>query len=97
MTRISKPKVTLIASGKDLEIKSMEANAGELLPRHRASLESVLVVIKGECHFKMADEDHVLKEGDSIIVPAEIDHQIKAVRDLKALHIMPPDIRFDFF
>lgn len=97
MTKISKPKVTLISEGDELRIKRMEANAGELLPQHSASLESVLVVTEGECIFRLPDGEHLLNRGDSIVVPAQVTHQIKAVQDLKALHIMPRDIKFEFF
>lgn len=99
MSKISKPKVSLISKGKEFTIKKMEANAGELLPKHKASHESVLVVIRGSCHFmftKTPAADQVLQEGDSIIVPADIIHQIKAIHDLSALHIMPNGIQFDF-
>ncbi|NEN22373.1 cupin domain-containing protein [Cryomorpha ignava] len=75
----------------------MQANAGELLPVHLASLESILLVQEGECTFKMNDKEHVLKAGDALVVPPEIKHQIKANTDFKAVHFMPKKIVFKFF
>ncbi|MGW8123682.1 cupin domain-containing protein [Roseivirga echinicomitans] len=96
MTTVSNPKVTLIEDGKKMTIKQMEALAGQLLPRHKASDESVVVVLQGECVLKFADKDHLLSQGSSIIVPAEEWHQIKVIQDFRALHVMPKDIQFEF-
>ena len=87
----------MLASGDKLTAKQMQANAGELLPAHVASLESILFVQEGECVFMMNEQEQVLKQGDSIVVPPEIKHQIRATKDLKAVHFMPKDIKFKFF
>lgn len=94
---ITKPRIKLLASGNSFTAKQMEAKAGELLPKHVASLESVLTVTHGECVLAMAGTDHVLKQGDSFVVPPDIKHQIRAVQDLKAVHVMPNGITFEFF
>lgn len=96
MTTVSNPKVTLIEDGEKLTIKQMAANSGQLLPRHKASDESVVVVIEGECVLKFDEKDHVLTQGDSVVIPANLWHQIKVNRDFKALHVMPKDIYFEF-
>ena len=96
MKTISQPKVTLIENGEKWTIKQMAALAGQLLPEHKASDESVLVVIQGECVLKFSDKDHVLEMGDSIVVPANIWHQINVIKDFKALHVMAKNIQFEF-
>lgn len=95
--KVSKPKVSPIAEGQKNKTKRMEGNAGELLPKHIASLESVLVVTHGECYLHIDDEKQNLKQGDSYIIPASVTHQIEVVEDLKAIHIMPHGIKFEFF
>ena len=97
MEKITKPKIKLLAKGKKFTAKQMEAKAGELLPKHLASIESVLTIMEGECILALAGTDHALKQGDSFIVPPEIEHQIRAVTDFKAIHVMPSDIAFKFF
>lgn len=97
MEKVTKPKVKTLTTGTKLVAKQMQANAGELLPAHLANLESILVVQEGECTFKMNDEDKVLKQGDAIVVPPGIKHQIKANKDFKAIHFMPNEIEFEFF
>ncbi len=97
MEKVTNPKVRTLALGEKLVAKQMQANAGDLLPAHLASVESILLVQEGECIFKINDEELLLKEGDSVIVPPEIEHQIKAKTDFKAVHFMPIDIEFTFF
>lgn len=97
MEKVTKPTVKTLASGEKLMAKQMQANAGELLPEHLASVESILLVQEGECILKMNDKDNVLKQGDAIIVPAETKHQIKVNKGFKAVHFMPNEIEFKFF
>lgn len=97
MYTVTKPKVTQLAIGEELNAKQMEAKAGELLPKHLATIESVLVMIEGECSINLNGIDHNLKVGDSFIVPPHLKHQIKAITDFKAVHIMTNDIKFEFF
>lgn len=97
MEKITPPKVKTLALGSQLTAKQMQANAGELLPEHLASIESIVLVQEGECVLKMNGKDHVLKEGDAIVVPPEVKHQIKANTDFKAVHFMPNEIKFKFF
>lgn len=97
MEKVTQPKVKLLTSGDKLMAKQMQANAGELLPAHLADVESILFIQEGECIFKMNDKEHVLKQGDAIVVPPEARHQIKASTDFKAVHFMPNEIKFKFF
>ena len=96
MKKVTKPKVRPLVTGKKLNAKQMEAKAGDLLPRHTASIESVLIVMEGECSIELVGTNHTLKQGDSFIVPAEIEHQITAIKDFRAIHVMTNDIVFDF-
>jgi quercetin dioxygenase-like cupin family protein len=97
MEKVTKPRIKLLAKGGKFTAKQMEAKAGELLPKHIANMESVLIVLEGACVLALAGTDHSLKQGDSFIVPPEIKHQIKAMDDFKAVHVMPNDIEFQFF
>ncbi len=97
MESIIKPKVQTLTSGKNLVAKQMQAKANSLMPAHQADKESILLVLEGNCEFRMMDEVHHLKVGDSILVPAKVNHQIKAIKDFKAVHFMPKDIQFEFF
>lgn len=97
MEKVTKPTVKLLSKGKKFNAKQMSAKAGELLPKHTANIESVLIVMEGECVLSMSSTDHTLKLGDTFIVPAEIKHQIRAITDFRAIHVMTNDIEFEFF
>lgn len=97
MEKVTKPTITLLAKGEKFQAKQMEAKAGDLLPRHLANIESVLIILEGECMLNLKGADHHLRKGDSFIVPPKIEHQIRAVTDFKAAHVMTNDIEFQFF
>ncbi|GAB1453418.1 hypothetical protein MASR2M47_34740 [Draconibacterium sp.] len=97
MEQITKPTIKLLATGTKLVAKQMIANAGDLLPKHLATLESILFVHEGECTLKINGEDKLLKQGDACIVPPQTKHQIKAETNFKGVHFMPKDIEFQFF
>lgn len=97
MKTITNPKVTPLAEGKSLIAKQMLANAGELLPKHLASSESVLVMREGSCVMHLEDANHTLDQEDVFIIPANVIHQIEAIQNFRAVHIMPADITFKFF
>lgn len=96
METAGKSQVTPLGEGALFVTKQMEASSGTSLPRHKASIESVLVVTNGQCNLRLSDTDHVLKRGDSFIVPANIWHQITADPAFTAVHIMPKEIQFEF-
>ncbi|TYB75923.1 cupin domain-containing protein [Bizionia myxarmorum] len=75
----------------------MQANAGDLLPKHSADLESILFIHEGECVLTINDEDIILKQGDGFVIPPKTTHQIKVVSDFKGIHMMPIAIKFEFF
>lgn len=89
-------RVTPRQEGERFVNKQMEGRGDAAFPGHRSSLESVLVVIEGQCRMMMGDAKHTLKQGDSFIVPPDVWHQVIADPAFKAVHIMPKEIRFDF-
>lgn len=91
-----KSKVTPLQEGVLFTTKRMEATSGMSMPRHRSSIESVLVVTEGQCIIKFDDKNHALAQGESFVVPAQMWHQVVADPDFKAVHIMPKEIRFEF-
>ncbi|MFA5670032.1 MAG: cupin domain-containing protein [Balneolaceae bacterium] len=97
MGNVVNPTVKLLAKGEMLSAKQMSAKAGDLLPKHTANTESVVLMMEGECVIDLDGTNHILKPGDSIIIPPAVMHQIRAVEDFKAIHVMTNDIKFEFF
>ncbi len=97
MSKVTRPTVTPVAMGEELVAKQMQADAGDLLPDHTASLESILFVHEGECNLHINGDDVILKQGMGYVIPPNTRHQINALTDFKGLHIMPKSIRFEYF
>lgn len=97
MNTVTNPNVKILARGKSYVAKEMAAKAGVFMPKHLASRESLLVIQQGACLIHLENSTQTLNEGDVFIVPANLKHQIETNQDFKAIHIMPPDIKFEFF
>ncbi len=97
MIKVTPPKVRILATGNELEAKQMQGKAGDFMPKHLANVESIVFVHEGECLFHIDGKAIPLKEGESLVVPPEIKHQIEVVRDFKGVHFMPKNIKFRFF
>src|SRR5690554_2777142 len=96
MKKITPPKVKLLATGTELEVKQMQSKAGDLLPKHLANVESILFIHEGEIILHIHDEGKILKSGEAFIIPSETTHQIEGITDFKGVHFMPKNIKFQF-
>jgi quercetin dioxygenase-like cupin family protein len=61
---------------------------GEGLSEHTAPFEAVVTILEGECEVRIAGEPHRLKEGDTIILPANKPHALSAVTRFKMMLTM---------
>lgn len=95
--KVTPPKVTLLAQGNELVAKQMAAQAGDLLPKHSASVESLLYIVEGEGFIHLNHEDLPLSQGKTLVIPPKQIHQIRATTDFRAIHFMPKSIQFKFY
>ncbi len=63
-------------------------DAGQGLSEHSAPFDAVVQVLDGEGLFIIGGEEHNLKEGQLIIMPANVPHAVKAERRFKMLLTM---------
>ena len=61
---------------------------GEGLSEHTAPFEAVVTILDGECEVRVAGEAHRLKEGETIILPANKPHSLSAVTRFKMMLTM---------
>lgn len=97
MEKVTKPKVRTLATGTELVTKQMQAETGDLLPKHLADVESMLFIHEGACTLHIQGKDVELKAGDAYTIPAKEKHQIRVKEDFKGVHFMPKQIKFEFF
>lgn len=61
---------------------------GESLSEHTASFDALIQVVDGRGEIIIAGESHFLKAGQSIIMPANIPHAVKAPEKFKMVLTM---------
>lgn len=61
---------------------------GEGLSEHTAPYDAMVTILDGECEVWLAGETHLLKEGDTIIFPANAPHALSAVTRFKMMLVM---------
>jgi len=66
---------------------------GEGLSEHTAPFDAVVTILDGECEVWVAGETHRLKEGETIIFPANKPHALSAVTRFKMMLTMIRECR----
>ncbi|MBN2742262.1 quercetin dioxygenase-like cupin family protein [Breznakibacter xylanolyticus] len=58
------------------------------LSRHSAPFDAIVQVLEGTAKIVIDDKEHILNEGELIIMPANIPHSVDAVERFKMMLIM---------
>jgi quercetin dioxygenase-like cupin family protein len=61
---------------------------GEGLSEHKTPYDAFVTVIEGRARIQIADRDHSLEQGDSLVLPANVPHTVYAVTKFKMLLVM---------
>lgn len=61
---------------------------GQGLSEHTAPFDALVYIFGGKAEISIAGNKHCLKEGDTIIMPADKPHSLKAIERFKMLLIM---------
>jgi quercetin dioxygenase-like cupin family protein len=61
---------------------------GQGLSEHTTPFDALVYIIDGEAKISIAGEDHLLKQGEMIIMPANKPHALKAVMKFKMMLVM---------
>ena len=61
---------------------------GQGLSEHTAPYDAFVYIIDGEAEITIAGKAHFLKAGDTIIMPANQPHALKAVKKFKMMLVM---------
>ncbi len=61
---------------------------GEGLSEHKTPYDAFVTVVEGTTRIRIADREHSLNGGDSLVLPANIPHAVDAVTRFKMLLIM---------
>ncbi len=61
---------------------------GQGLSEHSAPFDALVQVVDGQCEITIGGQPHVLNANESIIMPANIPHALKAVKAFKMILTM---------
>ncbi|MDD1701234.1 MAG: cupin domain-containing protein [Methanoregula sp.] len=65
----------------NITIFSFDENEG--LSEHTAPFDAVVTILDGECEVWVAGQTYTMKEGDTIIFPANVPHALSAITKFK--------------
>lgn len=74
-----------IVKNKEVTMTLFAFDKGEGLSSHASSGDALVQVIDGQVKITIDNQDYMLKEGDSIIMPANINHSLEEVKKFKML------------
>lgn len=69
------------AKGHQLGVDLFEMQPGAAFPLHTHSGDHILYGIKGKVYVSVDGVDYLMKEGDSVFIPAEYAHGVKTIPD----------------
>jgi len=78
----------MIISREAGNITLFSFDEGEGLSEHTAPFDAVVTILEGECEVWVAGETHTLREGETIIFPANRPHALSAVTRFKMMLTM---------
>lgn len=70
----------------NITLFAFDENEG--LSEHTAPFDAVIQIVEGEAEIKLSGNNHKLKTGDIIIMPASEPHSVKALEKFKMLLTM---------
>jgi quercetin dioxygenase-like cupin family protein len=78
----------MIVNRKAGNITIFAFDVGEGLSEHTAPFDAVVTILDGECEVRVGGTPHAMKQGDSIIFPANIPHALSATSRFKMMLTM---------
>jgi quercetin dioxygenase-like cupin family protein len=68
---------------------------GALVPMHKHESEQLTYVMQGALRFLVGGEEAIVRDGEVLVIPSWIEHQVEALDDTLTLDIFSP-IRHDW-
>ena len=63
-------------------------DAGEGLSEHSAPFDALVIGLEGEAEIPIGGEPHIVKEGDMLIMPANVPHAVNPITKFKMLLVL---------
>ena len=63
-------------------------DAGEGLSEHSAPFDALVIGLEGEAEIPIGGEPHIVKEGDMLIMPANVPHAVNPITKFKMILVL---------
>ena len=84
-----------IVTGEREMLSQIYLKRGALVPMHKHESEQLTYVMQGALRFLVGGEEAIVREGEVLVIPSWIEHQVAALDDTLTLDIFSP-IRQDW-
>ena len=84
-----------LVTGEREMLAQLYLKRGALVPMHKHESEQMTYVLQGSLKFLVGGEDVTVREGEVLVIPSWVEHQVEALDDTLTLDIFSP-IRQDW-
>ncbi|MEG6522384.1 cupin domain-containing protein [Desulfotomaculum sp. 1211_IL3151] len=77
-----------LAQGKHLSVTLFAFDKGEEISSHSSSGDAMVYILDGESEITIGSEKHLLKKGETIVMPNNVPHALMALERFKMLLIV---------
>ena len=84
-----------LVTGEREMLTQIYLKRGALVPMHKHESEQMTYVLQGGLKFLVAGQEMIVREGEVLVIPSWVEHQVEALDDTLTLDIFSP-IRQDW-
>ncbi|NNE66559.1 MAG: cupin domain-containing protein [Pyrinomonadaceae bacterium] len=75
-----RPAIISIITSKKLNFKAVGLKKGQIMPKHKAGLKSLIIILEGKIEMTMDGRKIELDELDVYEIPANVEHEILGIK-----------------
>jgi quercetin dioxygenase-like cupin family protein len=75
---------------ENLTVAYTDMKAGVVIPLHHHTEEAIDIVLEGELEMQIGDRTEIIKSGMITVVPSNVPHTAKALKDAKVVTVFYP-------
>lgn len=77
-------------NGEVMTLARITLTRGALVPRHSHPNEQIATVLSGRLRFSLGDEEREVGAGESVLIAADVPHEVEALEDSVVLDAFSP-------
>jgi quercetin dioxygenase-like cupin family protein len=79
-----------IIAGEKLMLAEISTKKGAVVPLHKHVHEQVSMMLEGRVKFIVGGKDHLVKGGDVLVIPSNVEHSAITLEDSLSIDIFTP-------